>query len=444
MRYKSSKPSKGNTQKECSMTLIEKIKSGKIPSHIKKIAKKECANISSLCKNIASGKVVVPKNKLHSIERLCAIGKGLSTKVNANIGTSEGNSDIKLELDKLRLSENLGADTIMDLSTSNNLVSVRREIIEKTRIPLGTVPMYEIAVLGQKQYNRFERIPDGFFIEVLLRQAKEGVDFFTIHSGITKKTVSILEKSKRIMGMVSRGGALTMEWMLKNSKENPFYSHFDEVIDIAKEFDITLSLGDGMRPGAIVDANDGAQLGELKLLGVLQKRAFKRGVQVMIEGPGHVPLNKIKKNIELEKKICNGAPFYVLGPLVTDIAPGYDHITGAIGGALAAGYGADFLCYVTPAEHLRLPTLKDVEDGVIASKIAAHAGDIVKNVPGALSKDILMSKSRFLRDWEKQFKLSINPEKSRTYRRGSNPSKEDVCSMCGDYCSLKISERFLR
>jgi phosphomethylpyrimidine synthase len=426
------------------MTLIEKIRSGKIPNYIKKVAKKETVKSSYLCSSIKSGKAVVPKNKIHTLERVCAIGKGFSTKVNANIGTSEGNADLCLELNKLKLAEDLGADAIMDLSTSFDLVSIRKKILEKTRIPLGTVPIYEIAVLGRKQYGRLERIPDTFFIETLRKQARDGVDFFTIHSGVTRKTVSILQKSKRIMGMVSRGGALTMEWMLKNSKENPFYSHFDEVLDIAKEFDVTLSLGDGMRPGAINDANDKPQIDELKLLGLLQQKAFKKGVQVMIEGPGHVPLNKIKENVELEKKICNGAPFYVLGPLVTDIAPGYDHITGAIGGALAAGYGADFLCYVTPAEHLRLPTLKDVEDGVVASKIAAHAGDIVKKIPGALSKDTSMSKARFLRDWEAQFKLSINPEKSREYRRGSKSLKEDVCSMCGDYCSLKISEKFLR
>ena len=267
------------------MTLIEKVRSGKITLDIKKLAKKERVKVSDLCNNIKSGKTVILKNKLHFIERVCAIGKGLSTKVNANIGTSEGNADLNLELSKLRLSEELGADAIMDLSTSSNLVSIRIKILEKTKIPLGTVPMYEIAVLGQKKYGRLEKIPGSFFIEVLRRQAKEGVDFFTIHSGVTRKTVSLLEKSKRIMGMVSRGGALTMEWMLKNSEENPFYSHFDEVIDIAKEFDITLSLGDGMRPGAIADANDKPQIGELKLLGILQRKSFKKGVQVMIEGP---------------------------------------------------------------------------------------------------------------------------------------------------------------
>ena len=424
------------------MTLIELAKKGKVNSLLKRIASSEGVVIDTLRKGIASGKIVVPKNKIRNLKNPCAVGNGLKTKINANIGTSEDSSSISFELKKLKMLEALGADCVMDLSTSKNLKFVRKQILEKSNIPLGTVPIYEIAVCGAKKYGSTTDIPASFFIKVLEEQAREGVDFFTIHSGVTKKTVSTLLKSKRTMGIVSRGGALLAEWIIKNGAENPFYSLFDEVIAIAKEFDITLSLGDGMRPGAIVDASDKPQIDELKILGQLQERAFKKGVQVIVEGPGHVPLNQIKKNIDLQKTICHGAPFYVLGPIVTDIAPGYDHITSAIGGAMAAAYGADFLCYVTPAEHLRLPTIQDVKDGVIASKIAAHAADIAKNIPGAMERDISISKARFARDWKKQFEIALDPDKCKQYRKSSKPAVKDACTMCGEYCSIKISERF--
>ena len=331
----------------------------------------------------------------------------------------------------------------MDLSTGKGLRKTRSGILEKANIPLGTVPVYEIMIAGAEKYGSLAGIPESFFIKTIESQAAEGVDFFTIHAGVTLETVNSLMKAGRTMGIVSRGGAILLEWMLKNSRENPLYRFFDEILDIARRFDITLSLGDGMRPGAIVDATDKPQIDELMVLGTLQKRALKKGVQVIIEGPGHVPLHQIKANIELEKSLCNGAPFYVLGPIVTDIAPGYDHITSAIGGAMAAGMGADFLCYVTPAEHLRLPTIEDVKDGVIASKIAAHAADIAKKVPGAIEKDIAISKARFSRDWKKQFKLALDPEKCKTYRKSSKPAIKDVCTMCSEYCSLKISQRCL-
>ena len=395
-------------------------------------------------KKIAKGTVVVPKNKLRSLKRPCAIGEGLTTKVNANIGTSEDHSSVDLELEKLKVSEELGADTVMDLSTSGNLKEVRSRILEKARVPLGTVPIYEIAILGRKKYGDVKSIPESYFLETILSQAKEGVDFFTIHSGITINTVKSLKEANRVMDMVSRGGAILLEWMSENSKENPFYSHFDEIIDIARQYEVTLSLGDGMRPGSIADSTDKPQVGELLVLGELQKRARQRNVQVIIEGPGHIPLHHIKTNVELEKSICNGAPFYVLGPLVTDTAPGYDHITGAIGGAMAAAFGVDFLCYVTPAEHLRLPTVRDVRDGVIASKIAAHAGDIAKGVPGAMDKDMAISLARASRDWTKQFSLALDGEKCREYRKSSVPATEDVCTMCSDYCSIKISEKCLK
>ena len=426
------------------MTLIEKSKKGITTTLVRQIAKSEGVSPRALIKNIAAGTVVVPKNNKRHFTKPCAVGKGLKTKINANIGTSEDHSSVAFELRKLKVAEELGADTIMDLSTSKNLKSVRAKILEKSTIPVGTVPIYEIVVLGVKKYGSIADIPESFFIKTIESQAKEGVDFFTIHAGVTQKTVDSLKASKRTMGIVSRGGAILLEWMLKNSAENPLRRRFDEIMDIAKRFDLTLSLGDGMRPGAIIDATDEPQIDELLVLGCLQKMARKNKVQVIIEGPGHVPLNQIKDNVELEKYVCNGAPFYVLGPLVTDIAPGYDHITSAIGGAMAGGFGADFLCYVTPGEHLRLPTLQDVRDGVVASKIAAHAADIAKNVPGAIEKDIDISKARYKRNWEKQFELALDPKKCKAFRKSSTPAAKDVCTMCSEYCSLKISERCLK
>ncbi|MGB2705570.1 MAG: phosphomethylpyrimidine synthase ThiC [Candidatus Omnitrophota bacterium] len=411
---------------------------------IEKIAKYEGVSRDKLKKNIKRGTVVIPKNKNHSLKKPCAIGEGLKTKVNANIGTSRDFSSVDFELKKLRVAESFGADAVMDLSTSKDLKRVRAKILEKSKIPLGTVPVYEIAILGARKYGSVEAIPESFFMKTIEAQAKEGVDFFTIHAGVTENTVKSLKEAKRVMGIVSRGGAILVEWMLKNAKENPFHSLFGEILDIAKAYGVCLSLGDGMRPGAVVDATDDPQIEELLVLGALQKIAFKKGVQTMIEGPGHVPLNQIKTNVELEKSICNGAPFYVLGPIVTDIAPGYDHITSAIGGALAASYGADFLCYVTSAEHLRLPTIEDVKEGVIASKIAAHAADIAKNIPGAIEKDIAISKARALRNWKKQFKLALDPARCKAYRKSSKPAVKDVCTMCSEYCAIKISERCLK
>jgi len=426
------------------MTLIERAKNQKESPLIKRVSRTEGVSLKEITKNIVSGKVVIPKNALRSLKKPCAIGKGLRTKINANIGTSEDQSSLDLELKKLKVAESSGADAVMDLSTSKDLKIIRKKILEKASVPLGTVPMYEIVVLGCKKYGSIPKIPESFFIKTIEEQAKEGVDFFTIHSGVTLKTLNSLKESNRIMGIVSRGGAILVEWMLENSRENPLYRLFDEILDIAKRFDVTLSLGDGMRPGAITDATDSPQIDELLVLGELQKRTLKKGVQVIIEGPGHVPLNQIEANIKLEKSICNGAPFYVLGPIVTDIAPGYDHITSAIGGAMAAGFGADFLCYVTPAEHLRLPTLEDVKEGVIAAKIAAHAADIAKNAPGAIENDIAISNARFSRNWKKQFKLSLDPEKCKAYRKSSLPVINDVCTMCSEYCSIRISQKCLK
>lgn len=426
------------------MSLIEKSKKGIQTPIIKKIAKSEGVAGKAITENIAKGTVVIPKNKITSLKRPCGIGKGLKTKINVNIGTSADYSSANFELRKLKAAESLGADTVMDLSASKDLKKVRARILERSNIPLGTVPIYEIAILGARKYGSVAKIPESFFIKTIEAQAKEGVDFFTIHAGVTQETLSSLKSSKRVMGMVSRGGAILFEWMTENSKENPLYRLFDEILDIAKDFDITLSLGDGMRPGSVIDATDGPQIDELLVLGRLQKTALQKGVQVIIEGPGHVPINQIKANVELEKSICNGAPFYVLGPIVADIAPGYDHITSAIGGAMAAGFGADFLCYVTPSEHLRLPTIQDVREGVIAAKIAAHAADIAKNVPGAIEKDIAISKARFSRNWKKQFGLAMDPRKCKIYRKSSTPAIKDVCTMCSEYCAIKISQRCLK
>ena len=426
------------------MTQLEAARAGKITAEMKRIAKYEGLSADSLRRSVARGRVVIPKNIVRTLAIPCGIGEGLKTKVNANIGTSKDSSDIKTELRKMREAVKLGSDTIMDLSTGALLNKTRAAILAKSKVPVGTVPLYEIVIKGLNRHGTIEDITIDEMFAVLEDQAAEGVDFFTIHAGVVKKALDILKKKPRVLDIVSRGGAFLARWMLANNEENPFYTHFDRVIDIARRYDITLSLGDGMRPGAIADASDRAQIHELLVLGQLQRRAVKRGVQVMIEGPGHVPLNQIEANVILQKSVCNNAPFYVLGPLVTDIAPGYDHLTAAIGGALAAAKGADYLCYVTPAEHLRLPTIEDVREGVIATKIAAHAGDIAKGVRGAAERDMAMSKARRDRNWAKQFDLAIDHSKPKLYRKMSRPGLKDVCTMCGEYCSIKLSEKCFR
>ena len=426
------------------MTQLESAKKGRTTSEMVQVSRDEGIPIEFIRKGVADGTIVIPKNVNHDLEKPCGIGKGLKTKINANIGTSKDSSNITAELKKMLEAVKLGADAIMDLSTGARIEETRKRILVGSKVPVGTVPIYEIVVKGLKRRGSIAAItPDDMF-SCLESQAKEGVDFFTIHAGVTKKAVAILKENPRILDIVSRGGAFMAEWIISNNRENPFFEYFDRVIDLAKKYDVTLSLGDGLRPGAIADATDKAQITELITLGQLQKRAFKRGVQVMIEGPGHVPMDQIEANVLLEKKLCNNAPFYVLGPLVTDIAPGYDHITGAIGGAIAAAAGADFLCYVTPSEHLRLPTLEDVREGVIASKIAAHAADITKGVRNAMDRDISMSKARARRDWKDQFELAIDKARPVEYRNASQPSKKDVCTMCGEYCSIKTAEKCLR
>ncbi|MDD2688823.1 MAG: phosphomethylpyrimidine synthase ThiC [Candidatus Omnitrophica bacterium] len=427
------------------MTQLECAKNNHITPLMKRIASDEGVTPSRIMRLIKEGRVVIPLNKNHSIKSPCGIGTGLRTKINANIGTSTDKSEIKDELKKLGVAIKYGADTVMDLSVGANLRKIRKSILKYSSVPVGTVPIYEIAVNAQNKHKDCLKFGIKDILGALQMQAEEGVDFFTLHCGVTKRSVSCLKDKKRILNIVSRGGAILASWMNSHKKENPFYEYFDEILDIAYKYDVTISLGDGLRPGSIFDATDKAQITELQILGELAGRAKRRNVQVMIEGPGHVPLNQIEKNIILEKKICHGAPFYVLGPLVTDVAAGYDHISASIGGALAAGFGADFLCYVTPSEHLRHPSIDDVREGVIAARISAHAADIVKKIKSALLWDKKMSQARRLRDWKKQVELSIDPDKAGRYRNSSTPALSDVCTMCGKYCSIKLmEERALR
>jgi len=425
------------------MTQLESAKKGITTPLMKRVAKIEGVPARQIQRSLRDGKLTIPLNKNHKIKNPCAVGWGVKTKINANLGTSTDKSNIKVELAKLKVAIEYGSDTIMDLSVGGDLKKIRQSIMKHSSVPIGTVPIYEIAVNAQKHKHNFLNFTIDDILKTLEAQAKEGVDFFTIHAGVTRKSIAVLKKHKRVLDIVSRGGAILAAWMSLHKKENPFYEYFDKILGIAYKYDVTLSLGDGMRPGSVVDATDRAQICELKTLGKLALRAKKMNVQVIIEGPGHVPLHEIKKNILLEKKVCHQAPFYVLGPLVTDIAPGYDHITGAIGGALAASYGADFLCYVTPAEHLRHPTIDDVKEGVIASKIAAHAADIAKGLSKEIGRDKEMSLARKKRDWNKQIKLSLDPHKARLYRMSSKPELLDVCTMCGKYCSIKIMEECL-
>ncbi|MFC1753461.1 phosphomethylpyrimidine synthase ThiC [Thermoproteota archaeon] len=408
---------------------------------MRKLARIEHQDIKIFSNNIATGKTVILKNNKHRLKTPCAVGKGLRTKVNVNLGVSTDICSLGDELKKLKVSIENGADAVMDLSVGKNIRKIQKEIIAHSTIPIGTVPIYEIAQVASQRRKNFFNATKEDFLDVIERQANDGIDFFTIHSGITREVIRKIPtfKKKRIAGIVSRGGALLAEWIRRNNKENPLYECFDDILKIAKKFDITLSLGDGLRPGSILDATDQMQIYELKKLGQLARRAHKFGVQVIIEGPGHVPLNQIEKNIKLQKKICHGAPFYVLGPLVTDVAPGYDHITSSIGGALAGFYGADFLCYVTPAEHLKLPSIEDVKEGLIATRIAGHAADIARGLKHRIDWDKNISIARKSRNWDKQIDLSIDPKKARDFRKHSKPHEKSVCTMCGEYCSIKIS-----
>jgi len=426
------------------MTQLEDAKNNTVTPLMKIIARQEDKTPELIVKLVKEGRVVILRNQKHDIKKPCAVGYGLRTKINANIGTSTDRSQIRDELSKIKVAVKYGADTIMDLSVGGNLNKIRKLILDYSPIPVGTVPVYEIAVNAQRMRGNLLKFSIDDILDTLESQAREGVDFFTIHAGVTKRSLGVLKKNKRLLDVVSRGGAILASWITSNRKENPFYEYFDRILDIAYAYDITISLGDGLRPGSILDATDKAQLSELKILGELANRAKKRNVQVMIEGPGHVPLNQIERNILLEKTICHNAPFYVLGPLVTDIAAGYDHISSAIGATLAASKGADFLCYVTPSEHLRHPSVDDVKEGVIAYRIAAHAADIAKGIKSAIDRDRKMSEARKRRDWKKQIALSVDPEKAKRYRLSSKPQLLDACTMCGKYCSIKLMEKCRR
>ncbi|MBV4420964.1 phosphomethylpyrimidine synthase ThiC [Clostridium tyrobutyricum] len=415
-------------------TQMDAAKKGIVTREMKRVAEKENMEVKKLMELIAKGQVAIPANKNHKSLDPEGVGSGLKTKINVNLGISKDCYDIDLELEKVKKAIDMKAEAIMDLSSFGKTAEFRQKVINISSAMIGTVPMYDVVGLYDKE---LKDLTEKEILQVIENQAKEGVDFMTIHAGINRATAEVFKRNKRRMNIVSRGGSLIYAWMQLNNKENPFYEYFDEVLDICAKYDVTISLGDACRPGCVSDATDAVQITELIALGELTKRAWEKNVQVMIEGPGHMALNEIKANMVFEKKLCHNAPFYVLGPLVTDIAPGYDHITSAIGGAIAASYGADFLCYVTPAEHLRLPTLDDMKEGIIAARIAAHAADIAKGVKGAVEWDNKMADARQKLDWEETFKLSIDPEKAMRYRKESTPECDDTCTMCGKMCAVR-------
>jgi phosphomethylpyrimidine synthase len=426
------------------MTQLEKARKGIITDAMKRVAQKESIDPEVLGDNIAQGTAVIPANVHRKNLDPIGIGKGLTIKVNANIGTSRDHADLTEELSKLSQAIEAGADTVMDLSTGGDIKEIRRSILGQTNVPVGTVPIYQAAVEIARDAGGIINLTSDLLFKAVEDQAEEGVDFMTVHCGVTLDALERLRVQGRTTDIVSRGGAFLATWMLYHQKENPFYADFDRLLSVASKYDVTLSLGDGLRPGSLSDATDRAQIHELLTLGELTSRAWDMGVQVMIEGPGHIPLNEVETNVVLQKRLCGGAPFYVLGPLVTDIAAGYDHIACAIGGAVAGMAGADFLCYVTPAEHLKLPSPEDVREGVIAARIAAHVADIARGHPGALHRDAEMSKARKALDWEKQISFSVDPLKARMYRSSSRPSSEDVCTMCGEFCAIKMVREYFK
>ncbi len=419
-------------------TQMDAARKGIITNEIKRVSIKEKIDITELMDRMARGEIIIPANKNHKSLDPEGVGTGLRTKINVNLGISKDCKNLDKELEKVGLALSLKVDAIMDLSCFGKTRDFRKKLIEISPAMIGTVPIYD--AVGFYDKNISDITADDFF-RVVETHAEDGVDFLTIHAGLNRQTAEIIKRNERLTSIVSRGGSLLYSWMALNNAENPFYEQFDRLLDICEIHDVALSLGDGCRPGCIDDSTDAAQVKELIVLGELTKKAWKRNVQVMIEGPGHMALNEIEGNMMLEKRLCHNAPFYVLGPLVTDVAPGYDHITSAIGGAIAASKGADFLCYVTPAEHLRLPDLSDMKEGIIAAKIAAHAADIAKGIPGAREWDNKMSKARADLDWNRMFELSIDPEKAQSYRESSQPEHEDSCTMCGKMCAVRNMKR---
>jgi phosphomethylpyrimidine synthase len=427
------------------MTQLKAATEGRITPEMERAAAEEKVPPEALRADVAAGVTVLPFNKkLDERVRAVAIGKGLRTKVNANIGTSRDRVDVQLELCKARVAEDAGADALMDLSTGGDLHAIRKAILAETSLPLGTVPVYEVAARAEGEGREFEDVSVDEMFDVVEEHARDGVSFMTLHAGVTRYALERLKAQRRELDIVSRGGALMAGWMGRHKKDNPFFEYFERLTGLALTYDFTFSLGDGLRPGCLADANDRAQITELLTLAELAKHARQRGAQVMLEGPGHVPLNAVAEHVRLQKEVSGGTPFYTLGPLVTDVAPGYDHITAAIGGAVAAAAGVDFLCYVTPAEHLSLPGPEDVRLGVIASRIAAHAGDVAKGVAGAGDWDLEMSRARRNFDWRRQAELAIDPAEAARRRRENAPQVEaDTCTMCSNMCAIKLSEKAL-
>jgi phosphomethylpyrimidine synthase len=428
---------------EVGMTQLEMARKGIISPQMESVARSEEVVVEFVRQGVANGTIVIPANIKHANLIPCGIGQGLRTKVNANIGSSSDYGDINTEMEKLNAAIDCGADTVMDLSTGGDISAIRRGIISASSVAIGTVPVYQAGIKAIDVRGAIVKMTVDDLFASIEEHINDGVDFVTIHCGVTLSAIAKLKQQGRVTDVVSRGGAFLIGWMLHNECENPLYEYYDRLLKLAREYDVTLSLGDGMRPGSLADATDRAQIEELLCIGELVDRARLAGVQVMVEGPGHLPLNQIEANVRLEKSICKGAPFYVLGPLVTDIGAGYDHITGAIGGAIAAAAGTDFLCYVTPAEHLSLPDPEDVRQGIIASRIAAHAGDIVKGVKGAEQWDRKMALARKKLDWEEQANLALDPERSRRVHSNQHVSTSSACSMCGKYCAMRLMEEYL-
>ena len=421
-------------------TQMEAARKGVVTKEMAQVAKEEQIPERELLPLVASGRVAIPANVRHKSLHPYGIGAGLRTKINVNLGVSGDCADYSKEMEKVRLAEKFGAEAIMDLSNYGKTRAFRRKLIESSPAMIGTVPVYDAIGYLEKD---LKEITARDFLKVVRLHAQEGVDFMTIHAGLNRRAVEVFLRGKRQMNIVSRGGSLLFAWMKMTGNENPFYEHYDELLDILREYDVTISLGDALRPGSIADATDASQIAELTEIGDLVRRAWERDVQVLVEGPGHMAMDEIAANMKLEKRLCHGAPFYVLGPLVTDIAPGYDHITSAIGGAIAAANGADFLCYVTPAEHLRLPDLGDVKEGVVAARIAAHAADIAKGVRGAREPDYRMGEARRKLDWNETFRLSLDEEKARAYYTSVPPEDRHSCSMCGKMCAVRTMNRIL-
>ncbi len=425
-------------------TQIERARAGEITDEVAAVARDEGMPSEQLSGYLAAGEAVIVRNRKRGEIAPLGIGRGLRVKVNANIGTSRDVLDVAGEIEKARVSVEAGADTIMDLSTGGDLAAIRAQIMQEAHIPLGTVPIYEAVAQAMDSRSSFCEMSADDLFAVIERHLESGVDFLTVHCGVNMQALGQMEREGRVMDVVSRGGALSIAWMRYNERDNPLYTGFDRLLDLAANYDAVLSLGDGFRPGATADATDRAQVQELITLGELQSRAIQRGVQVMIEGPGHVPMDQVQANVLMEKRLCHGAPFYVLGPLVTDTAPGYDHISGAIGGAMAAWAGADFLCYVTPAEHLRLPGVEDVRQGVIASRIAAVAGELARGDERARKRERAMSQSRKSVDWEGMYANAIDPETARASHALAPAEDDDVCSMCGEFCAIKLQKEILK